>query len=222
MTAPLPPHHESNRAFYDRISHAYDLLADANERAARLAGVQALDLKPGERVLEVGFGTGNEILDLADLVGPGGQVAGIDISAGMLAVAQRKLSQAPSATPIDLRVADARQLPYEAGSFDAAYSSFTLELFPDEDLPVVLAELRRVLCPGGRLSGVSMALVKPGQRASFLEKTYVWMHRHFPHIVDCRPIDLAGLLTAAGFRVTRQTNLEIWSMPVAVVVAVLA
>src|SRR5262245_10061943 len=85
------PHHESNRAFYDRISSAYDLIANANERAARLAGLRALEVRKGEQVLEVGFGTGNEIVDLAELVGPTGKVAGIDISPGMLAVAQRKL-----------------------------------------------------------------------------------------------------------------------------------
>lgn len=219
MADPQTSHHESNRAFYDRISAAYDLLADTNERAARLTGVKALDLKSGERVLEVGFGTGNEVLDLAELVGAGGQVAGIDISSGMLAVAQRKLEQKGPKARVELKVADARQLPYPDGSFDTVYSSFTLELFPDEDLPVVLAEIRRVLRPGGRLSAVSMAQVRPGQRASFLEKTYVWCHRHFPHIVDCRPIDLAGLVSGAGLRVVKQIDLQIWTMPVAAVVA---
>jgi demethylmenaquinone methyltransferase/2-methoxy-6-polyprenyl-1,4-benzoquinol methylase len=219
MTQATPPRHESDRTFYDRISGAYDFIADANERAARLTGVEALDLRPGERVVEIGFGTGNEVLDLARLVGPGGRVGGIDISPGMLAVAQRKIARTNPTTPIDLRVGDARKLPFDDGSFDAAYSSFTLELFAEEDLPVVLAEVRRVLRPGGRLVAVSMATVKAGQKASTLEKTYIWMHRHFPHIVDCRPIDLAGLVTAAGFRVSRQIDLEIWTMPVAAVVS---
>jgi demethylmenaquinone methyltransferase/2-methoxy-6-polyprenyl-1,4-benzoquinol methylase len=216
---PTEPHHESNRVFYDRISHAYDLLADANERQARLTGLRALELNKGERVLEVGFGTGNEILDLADLVGPGGKVCGIDISPGMLSVAQHKLQQKPTTTPVELRVGDARQLPYPPASFDAVYSSFTLELFPEEDIPVVLAEARRVLREGGRIGVVSMAQVKAGKTPSTLERIYVWMHRHFPHIVDCRPIDAAGVLTAAGFRVVRNIDLTIWSMPVAAVVA---
>jgi ubiquinone/menaquinone biosynthesis C-methylase UbiE len=218
MSGQPASHHESNRAFYDRISKAYDLLADANERAARQAGVQALDLKPGEQVLEVGFGTGNEILDLAERVGSTGRVCGIDISPGMLAVAQSKLDQARPAATVELRLADARQLPYDDGSFDAAYSSFTLELFPDEDIPVALGEIRRVLRPGGRLGVVAMSKVKPGQHASMLEHIYIWMHRHFPHIVDCHPIDVAGVVSAAGFRVAKQSDLEIWSLPVAVVV----
>ena len=188
-------------------------------RAARLAGVEALDIKTGEKVLEIGFGTGDEILDLAKLVGPQGKVCGIDISAGMLTVAQRKVTKEALETPIDLRVGDARQLPFADGSFDTAYSSFTLELFPDEDVPVVLAELRRVLRPGGRLAVVSMAKVKPGNKASVLERTYVCMHRLFPHIVDCRLIDVLAVVAVAGFRVLKQIDLEIRSMPVVVVVA---
>ena len=211
-------HHESNRHFYDRIANAYDLIADDNERAARQAGVQALDLEAGEAVLELGFGTGNEVLDLAKLVGPKGKVAGIDISSGMLGVANRKLAEAKPPTPIDLRVGDARQLPFTDQEFNAVYTSFTLELFPPADIPTVLAEARRVLKPGGRIGVVSMATVLPGHHTSALERVYVWMHRHFPHLVDCRPIDTEGVVSAAGFRIASVTNLEIWTMPVRVVV----
>ena len=47
-------HHGNDRTFYDRISAAYDFIADANERAARVAGVQALAVRPGEKVVEIG------------------------------------------------------------------------------------------------------------------------------------------------------------------------
>jgi demethylmenaquinone methyltransferase/2-methoxy-6-polyprenyl-1,4-benzoquinol methylase len=104
--------------------------------------------------------------------------------------------------------------------FDAAFTSFTLELFPLDDIPVVLAEIRRVLRDGGRLGVVSMATVKQGERASLLEKTYVWMHRHFPHIVDCQPIDVAQCLADAGFDVQDEIDMEIWTMPVRAVLGV--
>ena len=130
--------HESNRAFYDRISEAYDLIADANERAARLVGIRQLSLNSGETVLEMGFGTGNEILDLAAAVGPTGAVHGIDISPGMLAVAQRKIAEAHPAAVVDLRVADAQELPFGDGNFDAVYSSFTLDLFPPNEVELTL------------------------------------------------------------------------------------
>ncbi|MEO8166149.1 MAG: hypothetical protein ABI619_12210, partial [Betaproteobacteria bacterium] len=50
--------------------------------------------------------------------------------------------------------------------------------------------VRRVLKPGGRFGTVSMATTPPGQTDSLLERTYKWMHEHFPHIVDCQPIDV--------------------------------
>jgi demethylmenaquinone methyltransferase/2-methoxy-6-polyprenyl-1,4-benzoquinol methylase len=218
VSDPTDAHHESNRHFYDRIAGAYDLLADANERTARQAGVRALDLRAGEAVLELGFGTGNEVLDLAALVGATGKVAGIDVSPGMLAVADRKRAAAAPAAAIDLRVGDARALPFSDHEFDAVYTSFTLELFPPADIPVVLAEARRVLKPGGRIGVVSMAAVRPGHHTSLLERAYVWMHRHFPHLVDCRPIDTEAVVAAAGFRIAGVTDLEIWTMPVRVVV----
>lgn len=212
------PHHETNRAFYDRISSAYDAIADSNERAARVAGLEALQVKPGETVLELGFGTGNEVADLAALVGPTGTVAGIDISSGMLAVAQRKLAAKDVQAKLDLRVADARQLPWADGAFDAVYTSFTLELFPLGDIPGVLAECQRVLKPGGRLGVVSMATVKPGHKASLLERTYIWMHRHFPHLVDCQPIDVEAFVEKAGYEIANVVEMEIWTMPVRAVV----
>ncbi len=220
MSAPPVSRHESNRAFYDRISGAYDLIADASERAARRAGLELLEVQPGERVLEIGFGTGNEILELAAKVGPGGAVCGVDISPGMMAVAQRKLRKAKPAAPVDLRLADARQLPFAGAAFDVAYSSFTLELFSDGDIPRVLAELRRVLRGGGRLGIVAMAKPATGDAVSFLERTYEWLHRHFPHFVDCRPIDVGGALSAGGFLVVRKTDLEICTLPVAAVAAI--
>ena len=210
-------HHESNRAFYDRISNVYDLIAQP-EWPHRQAGVAALDPQPGEAVLELGFGTGDEVLQIANRVGGTGFVAGIDVSAGMLDVAQKKLANPKPAAKMDLRVGDARALPWTNATFDAVYTSFTLELFPEVDIATVLAEAKRVLKPGGRIGVVSMAVVKVGDHPSVLERGYVWMHRHFPHLVDCRPIDAVEELFAAGFTITKREDREIWTMPVQVVV----
>jgi len=213
-----PSHPEPTKAFYDRISRAYDLIADANERTARLAGLHALALQKGEHVLELGFGTGNEIIDIADLVGETGLVLGIDISSGMFEITRRKLAGKNIRTPLDLRVGDGRRLPWAESTVDAVYTSFTLELFPLEEIPGVLAECARLLRPGGRMAVVSMATVKEGQNTSTAEKAYVWMHRHFPHIVDCQPIDVEALVAKAGFEIVKVLEMEIWTMPVRAVV----
>jgi demethylmenaquinone methyltransferase/2-methoxy-6-polyprenyl-1,4-benzoquinol methylase len=207
-------HHEANRKFYDRISRAYDLITEADEHKVREAGERLLKLTSGERVLEIGFGTGNSIINMAESVGPTGRVYGIDVSRGMLEVAQAKIADKGLSNRVELLTGDARDLPYEDESFNASFASFTLELFPLNDIPVVLAQVRRVLQKGGRICVVSMALVEQGKRSSLIERTYVWMHRHFPHIVDCRPIDPAQVLHEAGFTIRNEIRMEIWTMPV--------
>ena len=111
-----------------------------------------------------------------------------------------------------------RKLPFKDGSFHAVFASFTLELFAPDEIPHVLAEFARVLKPDGRIGIVSMATVPPGENPSFLEKSYIWMHRHFPHIVDCQPIDVAKLADDAGFEIRSESEMEIWTMPVRAVV----
>ncbi|MGI9471110.1 MAG: class I SAM-dependent methyltransferase [Rubripirellula sp.] len=210
---------ETNQSFYDRISHAYDLISDAGEHKARERGEQALSVQPGEQVLELGFGTGNSVLNLIEAAGESGHVQGIDVSPGMLTVAAKKIAAKGLDDRVDLCVGDARELPYKDDTFDAVFTSFTLELFPLKDIPKVLSEVARVLKPGGRFGVVSMATVKDGDSPSELEKTYIWMHRHFPHIVDCQPIDVVRLVNDAGLKVTEEIEMSIWSMPVRSVVA---
>ena len=66
------PASQNNSQFYDRISHAYDALSDASEHEAREAGERALAVQPGEQVLEIGYGTGHALADLARAVRPAG------------------------------------------------------------------------------------------------------------------------------------------------------
>jgi ubiquinone/menaquinone biosynthesis C-methylase UbiE len=216
--APIEQDQSLTRAFYDRIASAYDAIADADEHTARERGLELLAAAPGERVLEVGYGTGHSLAALAGAVGAQGTICGIDISDGMHDVAQRRIAAAGIRSPVELKVGAVPPLPYADASFDAVSMSFTLELFPSASIPEVLAEVRRVLRSGGRLGVVAMATVEEGARESILEKTYKWMHQHFPHIVDCQPIPARQLLEEAGFEISRGERLEIWTMPVAVLV----
>ena len=155
---------------YDRISVAYDLIADPAEHQARDRGLDLLNARPGERVLEIGAGTGRALIRLAQAVGPSGEVCGLDSSAGMLRLARQRLSSCRG--HVDLQQGDGRSLPYLAASFDAAFMSFTLELFDPPDIELVLSEIKRVLRPRGRLAIVCLTalpdpgLVRPGVRVA--------------------------------------------------------
>ena len=104
--------------------------------------------RPGERVLEVGPGTGYYSLDMAGCLAPGGRLDIVDIQQEMLDDTMRRASERGSENITPSR-ADARRLPYPDASFDAAYLAAVLGEIPDQD--AALRELHRVLRPGGRL-----------------------------------------------------------------------
>ncbi len=107
-----------------------------------------LAVRPGERVLEVGPGTGLQALHVAGGLGAGGRLDIVDIQQPMLDHVMRRAA-ATKISPIVPARADARDLPFEDGSFDAAYLVTALGEIPDPG--AAMREIRRVLKPGGRL-----------------------------------------------------------------------
>lgn len=104
-------------------------------------------LAPGERVLDLACGTGVVARLAAPLVGASGRVVGVDLSAGMIAVAGGQ--PAPEGAPVEWREGDAAGLPFDEASFDVVLCQQGLQFMPDK--AAVLAEMYRVLAPGGRL-----------------------------------------------------------------------
>jgi demethylmenaquinone methyltransferase/2-methoxy-6-polyprenyl-1,4-benzoquinol methylase len=204
---------EEAKASYDKMSKWYDILARA-ERKYGYAGLQKLSAKEGETVLEIGFGTGHGILALAQSVGNSGKVYGIDISEGMCNIAQSRVKGVGLSERVELKCSDAAKLPFEANFFDAVFMSFTLELFDTPEIPIVLHECQRVLRSGGRICVV--ALSKKRQASVRL---YEWFHKKFPSYVDCRPIFVQKTLEDASFQILDVTEMSMWSLPVAFVVA---
>jgi demethylmenaquinone methyltransferase/2-methoxy-6-polyprenyl-1,4-benzoquinol methylase len=201
------------RAFYDRISKFYDFLAERSERPLRAAGLQKLAPSPGDNVLEIGCGTGHCLVALAAAIAPEGRVLGLDLSAGMLKNSQRHLISKGRAGRVHLVCGDATRIPVRAEAFDAVLMSFTLELFDTPDIPQLLAECQRVLRPQGRIVVVGMS--KEGQQTTLLP-AFEWTHRHFPRILDCRPIFVRRALEAAGFVIEHASIRSMW-IPVEVV-----
>lgn len=203
-------------AAYDRMSRWYDLLAGRSERRPREVGLRKLAVGEGEKVLEIGFGTGRCLVALARSVGGSGEVYGIDLSQGMLDVTRARVRQAGLIERVHLVRGDAANLPFAATSFDAILMSFTLELFDTPEIPVVLHECQRVLRNGGRIGVVAMS--KKGN-GGLMMKVYEWAHRKFPRYFDCRPIFVQQALEDAGFEVVDVTQMLMWALPVEIVVS---
>jgi SAM-dependent methyltransferase len=108
------------------------------------AGMAALGLQPGERVLDIGCGAGATTAQLAEAVGASGAAVGMDISRPLLEVARRR---GVAATFLE---GDAQTYPLEPASFDAAFSRFGVMFFADPT--AAFANIRRALRPGGRLA----------------------------------------------------------------------
>lgn len=104
-----------------------------------------LELRPGLRLLEVGFGRGEFLKYCAER---GAEVAAIDYSPDALEIGRKTLADYPTA---DLRVADCTNLPFDSDSFDRVYSGDVIEHQDQADGVQMLKEMRRVLRPGGML-----------------------------------------------------------------------
>lgn len=166
-----------NRMF-DRVAGRYDALnslmsAGLHHRWRDRAADRA-ELRPGDSALDVCCGTGDLALELVDRVSPEGYVVGCDFSEPMLDLAREK-AIARGASAVRFEWADALELPYDSGRFDAVTVGFGLRNFADRDRG--LAEMARVLRPGGRL--VVLEFTSP-RRFPFSTFYAVWFDRVVP------------------------------------------
>lgn len=135
----------------------YDLIArcgmrfilGGSEQALRLMTADLAQLQPGEAVLDVGCGTGTLALVAKERVGATGRVTGIDPSAQLLARARRKATR--RSLEINFQPGVIEQLPFPDQSFDVVLSTLMMHHLPDDLKRQGLAEIARVLKPGGRL-----------------------------------------------------------------------
>jgi SAM-dependent methyltransferase len=142
---PAPTPDEIRVRAWAEIRESLELqLAPLGRRA-----MAALAPRPGESVLDIGCGGGETALDLARAVAPGGTVVGIDLSAAVLAFAERA---AKGCERVRFIQADAQVFHFESASFDAAFSRFGVMFFADPTAAFI--NIRRSLRPNGRLAFV--------------------------------------------------------------------
>jgi len=167
---------ERTERLYSRISSHYDLLFDDVFQPGRRAALDAMELSPGERVLEIGVGTGLVLPLYPKTV----EVVGIDLSEGMLEEARDRIVQLGLRRASVLRM-DAADLQFEDGSFDAILAPYVMSVVND---PMrVLAEMGRVCRPGGRIVIVNHFLSRNPLKAA-LEKLLTPLSVHVGFRLD--------------------------------------
>ncbi|MDQ3928058.1 MAG: class I SAM-dependent methyltransferase [Chloroflexota bacterium] len=187
-------------AEFDEFGHG---LAEKSDRKL----VEVISPSAGQRVLDVATGTGNLALALADRVGAEGKVVGIDLAQGMLEFAERK-ARARKVKNVEYRMMDARHLEFEDNTFDLVTCGLAVFYFPD--IPGTLAEMCRVLKPGGRMV---LSSADPETAFAPLSKPYMERLRKVSEEMDLHPPEysetakltrtakgLEQLLTQAGLQ----------------------
>lgn len=178
---------------YDSLSSIYDLWGNLTESRARNRALELAEIKNGQKILEVAVGTGLAFYEIVKQ-NPDGTNIGIDISAGMLKKAQKRLSQLSGAN-YELKQASAFQLEAEEEQFDVLINNYMFDLIPFDQMDAVLAEFKRVLKKGGKLVLVNMTI---GER--FGSSIYDFMYRVSPRLMGgCRGIRLSEKLKEHGF-----------------------
>lgn len=163
--------------------------------------VEASGVRPGDRVLDVGCGPGSFTRLIAEAVGPDGRVVGVDAAPEMIAYASRK---AKTMHNCHFQVGAAESLPFDPGSFDVVVSSLMLHHLPDEERPLALREMRRVLVPQGRIMIADVRAPDRGHGAGLLMRVagLSGMMRH--------TLNLEPLVADAGFQDIRVGATSSW------------
>lgn len=183
-----------------RWASSYDLLTGiltfGQINRLRDMTIDHANLKTGEAILDVGCGTGGVTIPAGQRVGAAGKAAGIDPSPEMIAVAKQKAHH--KGLDIDFRVGVIEALPFPDESFDVVTSSLMMHHLPEHLQFKGLAEIYRVLTPGGRL--VIADMIRPRSSAGLGAMIMIFVHHGWPFDGD----DLRGLLKAAGFQEVTQ------------------
>jgi phosphatidylethanolamine/phosphatidyl-N-methylethanolamine N-methyltransferase len=189
---------------YDKLAKVYDLFFGPTLHPGRLQAIQRMNIQPGERVLEVGVGTGINL----SLYPTDCQVTGIDFSSSMLEKARERVTR-KDIRRVRLLQMDAADLKFADGSFDIVYAPYLISVVPD---PVKVAqEMHRVCRPGGRIIFLNHFL-SPNPLLSRLERAISPLTIHIGFKSD---LDLPAFLTQADLQpisIEKVNIPKIWSL----------
>jgi demethylmenaquinone methyltransferase/2-methoxy-6-polyprenyl-1,4-benzoquinol methylase/phosphoethanolamine N-methyltransferase len=179
--------------FYDAVVW---LLSLGKARAIRKATVELAQIKPGDRVLDVGCGTGDLTIAAKALAGPTGEVYGTDASPKMIDMAQQKAARA--GVDVTFQTDLIENITFPDNQFDVVLSSLMMHHLPDDLKREGLAEIYRVLKPGGRILIVDMESSSSG--SVFQRFSDLMIQLHGGHAAMQNNVkNLIPFVEAAGF-----------------------
>ena len=193
---------------YDQLSGFYDLLSGKAELSILRRAITLLKERKIEKLLDIGCGTGRALIEYRKSFQKVTLLAGIDLSFRMCRKALQQNNR--------ITCANGHDLPFHAASFDAIVFSFSLEIFPEDCIRKALSECIRVLKPDGVVCVVCMA---KALKRNVMYGLYLWAHRKFPNVVDCRPIAVIQMLNENGFTIIENESNNLWGLPVEIVLA---
>lgn len=215
--ATMPISADQARRFYDRFGARQDAAARFEDRA-RAALLDAAALDRAERVFELGFGTGRFAAQVLARLPPEARYVGQDLSATMHACARERLE--PWAERVTLRHSDGSlELPDPDHSFDRFISTYVLDLMPEADISLALAEAHRVLAPDGLLCLVALTR---GERPLSRAISGLWakIAALAPVSVGgCRPLELARFVGPPAWSIEHHEIVTALAVPSEILVA---
>lgn len=195
--------------FDDKMARRVEAVYQTDDAVRRRRAVhEALRLEAGERVLDIGTGPGFIAAEMAESVGPSGAVLGVDISESMLALAHQRCA---GKAMVDLKVGNATQLPVPDAHFDAAVSVQVYEYV--SAVEIALAELYRVLRPGGRAAIISTDWHSIAWNATDEERMQRVLTAWAGHCAHADlPRTLRPKLLSAGFAMRQQQVVPLFNL----------
>ena len=182
---------------FSKVAWFYDYWGQLTETKAINKAVSMSGLGENHNILDVGTGTGQLFEKLLN-ENKKGLNYGIDLSPVMIAKAKGKFKS--TVVRHFLSVGNTFDLPYKSKSFDYIFSSYVLDLLPEERFDSVLNEFLRVLKDRG--TGILIAMKTGGK---WYNKFWHTIAEYFPSLLtNCRPVELSDYLVSAGFAVTRK------------------
>jgi ubiquinone/menaquinone biosynthesis C-methylase UbiE len=192
---------------YNLIASIYDIFGILAETRARQRAIEIASIRNGEKVLEVAFGTGLNLVEILKR-NSRGWVDGIDVSTKMMEKAKKRISKTGQ-TNFTLHLGDCRRLPFADGTFDPLMNQYLLDILPVEDFLPLLEEFKRVLKPGGRI-----VLVHMTKGEKWINHIYEKVYKMKPPLLaGCRGVLAQPFLQETGFKNFRREFVSQFGFP---------